>query len=523
MGADCNQAKFEFHPLGARDVVGRFDGGMISSDGGGLLLREVEQRTGILRQFAGCFSDHRDANLIEHTVEELLAQRVYGLTLGYEDLLDHDDLRRDPLLATMVGKTDPQGDERARARDKGKPLAGKSTLNRLELSPVGADEDSRYKKIVCHTSRVDALFVDVFLQAHDTPPARIVIDLDSTFAPLHGHQLGRFFHGYYDCYCYLPLYVFCGEHLLAVRLRPANIDGAAGALEVIQRIVEQIRARWPQTQIVLRGDSGFCRENLMAWCEKSGVDYVFGLARNNRLCRIIGAEMHQAKLQCEATGQAARVFSDFEYRTKKSWSRARRVVGKAEHLENKANPRFVVTSLPPALKELQTSSSSASSACQPSRSPTPPAQSTSGRGSEVIVGIDARTLYEEEYCARGEMENRIKEQQLYLFADRLSAATMRANQLRLYEAGVAYLLIHALRRLGLRDTPLQQAQTPTIRQKLFKIGVQIVVSTRRVFCSWSQAYPYQELFRKIWENLRGPAAWNNPHTPSLQSPSPLRC
>lgn len=512
MGAECNQAKFEFHPLGSRDVVGRFDGGMISSDGGGLLLREVEQRTGILRQFAGCFSDHRDADLIEHTVEDLLAQRVYGLTLGYEDLLDHDDLRRDPLLATLVGKTDPQGENRARARDRGKPLAGKSTLNRLELTPVGADEDSRYKKIVCHTSRVDALFVDVFLQAHDTPsaelnapspPARIVIDLDSTFAPLHGHQLGRFFHGYYDCYCYLPLYVFCGEHLLAATLRPANIDGAAGAREVIQRIVERIRARWPQTQIVLRGDSGFCRENLMAWCEKNGVDYVFGLARNNRLCRIIGAEMHQAKLQCEATGQAARVFSDFEYRTKKSWSRPRRVVGKAEHLENKANPRFVVTSLPPVCADSPSAAREQSSNAAPA-------------GSNAIRGIDARTLYEDEYCARGEMENRIKEQQLYLFADRLSAATMRANQLRLYEAGVAYLLIHALRRLGLRDTPLQQAQTPTIRQKLFKIGVQIVVSTRRVFCSWSQAYPYQELFRRIWENLRGPSE-------NRQTPAPQRC
>ena len=484
MSAECNQGRFEFHPLGSRAVVARFDGGAISSDGGGLLLREVDVRTGILRQFAGCFTDHRDGDLIEHTVSELIAQRVYGLALGYEDLLDHDDLRHDPLLATMVGKADPRGEERVRARDKGKPLAGKSTLNRLELTPVGADEDSRYKKIVCHTDRADALFVDVFLQAHPTPPARIVIDLDSTFAPLHGQQLGRFFHGYYDCYCYLPLYVFCGEHLLAAKLRPANIDGAAGALQVVQRIIARIRARWPQVQIVLRGDSGFCREPLMAWCEARGVDYLFGLARNGRLCRIIGAELHQAKQQFETTGQAARVFSDFEYRTHKSWSRPRRVVGKAEHLEKGSNPRFVVTSLPPA-------------------------------ANDPLRGREARTLYEVEYCARGEMENRIKEQQLYLFADRLSAGTMRANQLRLYEAGAAYLLIHALRRLGLRDTALQQAQTPTIRQKLFKIGVQIVVSARRVWCSLSQSYPYQELFCKVRENLKALAP--------LPPPAPQCC
>jgi len=445
-------------------VLGRFDGGAISSDGGGVLLREVEVRTGIIRQFAGCFTDHRDTALIEHTVEELVAQRVYGLALGYEDLLDHDDLRHDPLLAALVGKDDATGQDRRRARDRGKPLAGKSTLNRLELTQAGASEDSRYKKIVCHTDRVDSLFVDVFLQAHAAPPARIVIDLDSTFAPLHGHQLGRFFHGYYDCYCYLPLYVFCGEHLLAAKLRPADIDGAAGARDIIRRIVERIRSSWPQVNIVLRGDSGFCREPLMAWCESNGVDYLFGLARNARLCRIIGAELHQARLQFEATAEPARIFSEFEYRTKKSWSRPRRVIAKAEHLEKGSNPRFVVTSI---------------------------------RAEQ----FEAKTLYEQEYCARGEMENRIKEQQLYLFADRVSAATMRANQLRLYEAAAAYLLIHALRRLGLKDTPLEHAQAPTIRQKLLKIGTQIRVTTRRVWLSWSQAYPYQELFSRVYENV----------------------
>ena len=362
----------------------------------------------------------------------------------------------------------------------GKPLPGKSTVNRLEPTPAGAGEGSRYKKIVMHSDCVDAFLEDIFLQAHPTPPPRIVIDLDATFAPLHGHQLGRFFHGYYDCYCYLPLYVFCGEHLLAAKLRPAGVDGAAGAVEVIRRIVRQIRAAWPAVEIVLRGDSGFCREPLMRCCESEGVQFLFGLARNNRLCRIIGAELHQAKLQCQATAAPARIFKEFEYRTKKSWSRSRRVIAKAEHLPKGANPRFVVTSIP-------------------------------------AEQFEAQKLYEQEYCARGEMENRIKEQQLYLFADRVSAATMRANQVRLYEAGVAYQLIHALRRLGLKDTPLEQAQAPTLRQKLLKIGTQVRVSVRRVWLSWSQAYPYQTLFRQVYENLTGRAPSFRP------APLPLRC
>lgn len=484
MATECNQKTFAFHALGSRDVVGRFDGGTISSDGGGVLLREVELRTGIIRQFAACFTDHRDPGRIEHTVEELLAQRVYGLALGYEDLIDHDDLRHDPLLAVLVGKADPAGQGRRRKCDRGRALAGKSTLNRLELTPAGADEDSRYKKVVCRMEQVEAFFVDVFLQAHAAPPERIVIDLDSTFAPLHGHQLGRFFHGYYDCYCYLPLYVFCGEHLLAARLRPADIDGAAGAVAIVRRMVERIRACWPQVTIVLRGDSGFCREPLMAWCESAGVEYLFGLARNARLCRIIGAQLHQARGQYEATAVPARVFTEFEYRTKKSWSRPRRVIAKAEHLEKGSNPRFVVTSIP------------------------------AGQ-------FDAKTLYEQEYCARGEMENRIKEQQLYLFADRVSAGTMRANQLRLYEAAAAYLLTHALRRLGLAGTALEQAQAPTIRQKLLKVGTRVRVTTRRVWLSWSQGYPCRELFDRVYENLIRPAPILQPASPLASVP--LRC
>src|SRR6478752_2707063 len=274
MATECNAAYLDFPMLGSREVLADFDGGDISSDGGALLLRETERLTGILRQFAACFTDHRNPDLTEHTVEELTAQRVYALALGYEDLNDHDDLRYDPLLATVVGKLDPSGGSRSQARDRGKALAGKSTLNRLELSPVGAGKHSRYKKIACRTHDVERLFTTLFLQAHDTPPARIVLDLDATDDPIHGHQLGRFFHGYYKNYCYLPLYIFCGDHLLLARLRPSDIDAAAGSVKHLTRIVAQIREAWPEVKIVVRADSGFCREELLRWCEGNGVDYV---------------------------------------------------------------------------------------------------------------------------------------------------------------------------------------------------------------------------------------------------------
>jgi hypothetical protein len=474
MPTECTQRTFEFQPLGRRQVTARFDGGTITSDGGALLLREIEQQTGILRQFAACFTDHRDPEAIEHTAEALLAQRVYGLALGYEDLNDHEQLRHDPLLAVLVDNPDPTGEQRLRRRDRGKALAGKSTLNRLELTPVGADEHSRYKKIVAHHDRIEPFFVDVFLQLHPRPPARIVLDLDATDVPLHGHQAGRFFHGYYRHYCYLPLYIFCGEHLLCAQLRPADIDAAAGVVKQLARIVDRIRRAWPQVQIVVRGDSGFCREPLMRWCEEHGVDYVLGLAKNQRLIRALGQQLHEAQTQFAQTGQAARVFRDFEYRTRNSWSQARRVVGKAEHLAKGANPRFVVTSL-------------ASEAC------------------------DARTLYEQEYCARGEMENRIKEQQLYLFADRTSAATMRANQLRLWLSGVAYTLLQALRQLGLADTELARARCDTIRLKLLKIGAQVRVTVRRVWFSLAESCPHQRVFVAAYERL---LAWHPPPLPA---------
>lgn len=474
MKTECNQQSFAFHALGRREVVARFDGGRITSDAGGLLLREAEQATGIIRQFAACFADHRDPDLIEHPVEDLIAQRVYALALGYEDLNDHDDLRHDPLLAVLVGKADPLGRDRLRRRDRGKALAGKSTLNRVELTPVRADAKSRYKKISVRQRAVQQLFTDIFLQSYDTPPERIVLDLDATDDLIHGHQAGRFFHGYYKNYCYLPLYIFCGEHLLCARLRPSDIDAPAGSVKELQGIVGRIRERWPHVEIVIRADSGFCREPIMRWCEAHDVGFVLGLAKNDRLIHEIKEELEQAKRQFEHTGQSARVFKDFTHQTRKSWSRPRRVVGKAEHLSKGANPRFVVTSL-------------------------------------STEAFDARSLYEEAYCARGDMENRIKEQQLYLFADRTSAATMRANQQRLWFSSVAYTLMTALRRLGLKNTEMANARCDTIRLKLLKIGARIRVTVRKVWVSLAECCPYQHLFRQVCDNL------------ARRPPIPLRC
>jgi len=474
METQCNEVLFDFQGQNRRDVVATFDGGTITTDGGALLLREVERLTGIIAGFSACFTDHRDPDLIEHTVEQLVAQRIYALALGYEDLNDHDQLRNDPLLAVLAGKDDPTGTDRARARDKGKALAGKSTLNRLELTPIRATRKSRYKKIAFNRKKADDFFVDVFIRSYDTAPPRIILDLDATDAILHGHQSGRFFHGYYGNYCYLPLYIFCGEHLLCARLRPSDIDASTGSLKEIERIVRQIRAHWPNVQIIVRADSGFCRDALMHWCESNRVDYVFGLAKNARLTQELAKELTQAKELYEQTGKAARVFKDFTYQTRDSWSCSRRVIGKAEHLDKGANPRFVVTSL---------------------------SQDT----------IDARSLYEDMYCGRGDMENRIKEQQLCLFADRTSAATMRANQLRLLFSSVAYTLMTAMRRVGLKNTELATARCDTLRLKLLKIGAQIKVTVRKVWVSLSQSWPYREIFTRVYRQLR------------TMHPIPLRC
>ena len=464
MSTECNEKLFEFHPLGAREVRGGFDGGAITSDGGGLLLREVEKRTGIVGRFAGCFTDHRDAERVEHTVRELVAQRVYGLALGYEDLNDHDELRRDPMLAVLAEKEDPTGESRARARDRGKALAGKSTLNRLELTQAKLEEKERYKKVVMDEAAVDRLLGEVFLESYAEAPKEMVLDLDATDDPLYGRQEGRFFHGYYGDYCYLPLYIFCADALLCARLRQSNIDGSAGCVEELERIVKQIGEAWPGVKITLRGDSGFCREELMKWCEDQGVDYVLGLAKNDRLKAEIVSEQEEAAAEYRQTGKAARRFKEFTYQTRDSWSRGRRVVAKAEHLEKGSNPRFVVTSWGPEVWE-------------------------------------ARRLYEELYCARGEMENRIKEQ-LMLFADRTSTAFMRSNQIRLYFSSIAYLLMEALRRLGLKETELAQAQATTIRLKVLKIGALIRVTVRKVWIALAGGYPYAELWARIWGQLQ---------------------
>ena len=465
MKTECTPFLFDFQPLGCRQVTARFDGGTITSDAGGLLLREVNFKARIIEHFAECFDDFRDPEKTEHSLVELLKQRVFGLALGYEDLNDHEQLRHDPLLAVLVGKNDPTGEERMSLRSQGVPLAGKSTLNRLELTPTGASAKSRYKKIVARHRKVERFFVETFLQLAGPEPEEIILDLDATDDPLHGHQSGRFFHGFYGHYCYLPLYIFCGEHLLCAKLRPSNIDACAGALKQVQQIVEQIRGCWPNVRIILRADSGFCRDSLMSWCEGHGVAYVFGLAKNKKLVKILGKELHEAEIESQQSGQAARRFKDFAYRTRKSWGCERRVIGKAEHLPKGSNPRFVVTSL-------------------------------------SAERCEARRLYEDVYAARGEMENRIKEQQLYLFADRTSCQAMRANQLRLWLSSVAYVLLQALRQHGLKDTELSRARCDTIRLKLLKLGAIIKISVRRVWFSLAESFPYQQLFVRILDNLR---------------------
>ena len=458
MPTDCSAELFGFEVVAGRRVEAGFDGGRISSDAGAVLLGEADRALRLVERFAGCFADRRRRELVEHAVATLVGQRVFGLALGYEDLNDHDWLRHDPLMAVLAGKLEARRSDCA-------AVAGKSTLNRLELSRA---EPTRYHKIGHDAAAIEALLVDVFLEAHAAAPREIVLDLDATDDPLHGEQEGRFFHGYYGGYCYLPLYVFCGRHLLASKLRRSNIDAAAGAEEEVARITGQIRARWPAVRIVLRADSGFAREALMAWCEAHGVDYLFGLARNTRLVGEIAAELAEAAAESARTGAPARRFKDFLWTTRDSWSRRRRVVAKAEHTQGEANPRFVVSSLGPDR-------------------------------------ADARALYEDLYCARGEMENRIKECQLDLFADRTSSATMRANQLRLWFASMAYVLLDGLRRIALKSTTLANATCGSIRLKLLKIGALVRVSVRRVRIAMACGHPWQRDWAIAYHALRAAA------------------
>ncbi len=455
MQTECSPKLFDFEAVERRAVVADFGGGEITSNAGALLLGQVDRGLGLMRRFAACFTDRRDARFVEHRVETLVGQRIFGLALGYEDLNDHDELRKDPTFAVLAGKLEAQ------LRSDCEALAGKSTLNRLEHKPK--KHGNKYHKIDCDGTKVDALFVDLFLEAHERAPKEIVIDLDATDIPLHGHQEGRFFHGYYDNYCYLPLYIFCGDHLLGVKLRRSNIDGSAGAVDEIARIVAHIRKRWPKVQIILRADSGFCREAMMAWCETNRVDFIFGLARNKRLEVAIVDQLAEAKQWCADTGKPARKFRDFRYRTEKSWSRKRRVVGKAEYTLQGSNPRFVVTSL-------------------------------------SLEAYGARALYEDLYCARGEAENRIGEQ-FELFADRASSETMAANQLRLWFSGMAYVLVETLRRVGLRRTRLANAAADTIRLKLFKLGALVRRSVRRIRFAIASSCPNQQDFATAYFDL----------------------
>jgi len=474
----CSTEAIKIKTLAKRSVVADFNGGTITSDAGALLLDKTEEAIGLLARAAECFVDHRDPDLIEHTVEELLRQRVFALGLGYEDLNDHDELSKDPLLATVVGKAEPTGKQRRSRHDRDRPLAGKSTLNRLELTAPEANAANRYKKIVLDFVAMQRLFVDVFQEAYDQAPEQIIIDLDATDDPLHGRQEGRFFHGYYKEYCYLPLYAFCGDHLLAAELRTADIDASAGTVELLEWMVARIRRRWPAVGIIIRADSGFTREPIMAWCEANGVDYVLGLAKNARLIVEIADELAAAKVEWEETNHAARRFKDFVYSTLNSWTRRRRVVGKAEHLDKGSNPRFVVTSL-------------------------------------GIEAYDTRALYEDLYCRRGEMENRIKEQQLCLFADRTSTRWMRSNQIRLWLSSLGYVLVSGLRRLGLSGTKMARSRCDTIRLRLLKIGALVRVSTRRVWVALAGGYPLKELFRQTFRRLEAAIA--------RRAFRPLRC
>ena len=457
MPTECSAELFEFGTAEGRRIEAAFDGGLVSSDAGAVLLGRTDRALGLVDRFAGCFTDARRAALIEHAVGTLVRQRVYAIALGYEDLNDHDVLRHDPVLAAVNGKL------RA-VRDDCAALAGKSTLNRLELTGSGAA--TRYHKIGHDPGAIERLFVDLFVDAHAEAPEEIVLDLDATDDPVHGQQEGRFFHGFYGGYCYLPLYVFCGDHLLVAKLRRANIDASAGAVEEMTRVVGRIRQSWPATRIVLRADSGFARDTLMAWCEASAVDYVFGLARNDRLVATIAAELAAAGQDAATNGQPARQFKELRYRTLDSWSRERRVVAKAEVTHGKENPRFVVTSL-------------------------------------ALDRHDARALYEDIYCARGEMENKIKECQLDLFADRTSAATMRANQLRLWFASMAHVLVASLRRRALPATTLARATCATIRLRLLKIGALVRISVRRVRLAMASGHPHQRDWAIAYAALGG--------------------
>ncbi len=441
---ECTRAPLPFASLNSRRVEADFSGGALTTDAGALLLREADQRLGLLDALDRCLPDPRDPDLITHPQRALLAQRVFGLACGYEDLNDHQSLRHDPLWQALA-EYDPDPD---------RPLASAPTLCRLE------NRAGRAALV-----RMACALVEQFIASFDRPPECLVLDFDATDDPVHGRQEGRFFHGYYDAYCFLPLYVFCGDRLLVAYLRPSNIDASRHARAILRLLVRRLRRAWPGVRLIVRGDSGFCRWRLMRWCDHNGVGYVLGLARNSRLQELAAPLMHEAAARWEATGQPQRLFGTFAYAAG-SWDRPRRVLAKAEHGAQGDNPRFVVTNLPG----------------------------------------QAQGLYEEVYCARGEMENRIKEQQLMLFADRTSCHKFLANQFRLLLSAAAYVLVEAVRRLGLAGTELARAQVSTIRLRLLKVAGLVQVSARRVYVRLASGFPLHELFGTVLRRLRGPSA-----------------
>lgn len=461
MNTHCKSNRIELQGPGSRTFTADFDGGHITTDAGVLALQQVDQKLQILSRFADCFVDARTPDRIEHSVEELLRQRIFGLALGYEDLNDHNQLRLDPLLASAIGKRDATGEKRKHARHQGAALAGKSTLNRLEFALNTEAAEDRYHRIAADPEAIEQFFVECCLDSFDEEPDQLILDFDATDNPLHGEQEGRFFHGYYGNYCYLPLYVFCGRHILCAKLRPSNIDACEGSLEVLQDLVEQIRERWPSMKILVRADSGFARDWLMSWCEENGVDFLFGLARNGRLERDIETtfEALEAERAESESEDSVRRFVELRYQTLNTWSQERRVVAKAELMKQGRNPRFVVTSL----------------------------------GEE----FDGREIYEDLYCARGESENRIKEQQLDLFATRTSGHLMRVNQMRLWFSAMAYLVMNELRQRFLAGTELANARCQTIRLKLLKIAAHVRVTARRIWVSMSSSYPWQRRYRTV--------------------------
>lgn len=619
MQTHCNESRIEFHGLSERVLIADFDGGNIVSDGGVPLVAEVDRMFRVLERYAACFTDHRDPEASEHSVLDLVRQRIYGLCLGYEDLNDHDRLRTDPLIAACVGKQDPEGQQRRRPDDRGKPMAGKSTLNRLELSKVGADPDSPYCKIVADLDGLADLLVDLFLDAHDSPPEEITLDIDPTNLETFGQQLGRHFQKHYDGYCYLPQYVFCGEFLLAAQLRPGDVGAMSGTMKLLPKIVTRIRQRWPDVRITIRGDGHFSDDRLMSWCEATpGLEFIVGMPSNARLMnevqeaqRQMAAEFAAAKQSDENSGppqEPPRTFVEIPYRTLDSWSQQRRVVAKVEHLPGPTGDSVSALAVATAeksavqaeqhLAEAQSAAASATAtadeqqqraqrlaglaetmaaaaprdhserakslradaksirkqaqraevlarkerraaATAERRVETLQAQAAAARAaadwlseqaswegksnvrfvvlSRTAEELDGRTAYEEGYCPRGDAENRIKEQK-YLFAGSLPCEAMRANQIRLYQCSFAYVLCMLLRRFGLAETELSQAQCPTIRTRLFKIGALIQVTTRRVWTHISSSYPYRELFGQVLSNLRRAAEKLSSGDPSIADP-----